>query len=88
VHTPEKPGYGSTWTLLTHDSKQNAVNSVNVMEMDHSGIAVNNVNAWVGRVILSSGSRFFLVLFGRGTGGQFAEEAEQGGCGFLIGEVF
>src|SRR6202140_2700208 len=35
----------------------------------------------------SSGSRFFLVLFGRGTGGQFAEEAEQGGCGFLIGEI-
>src|ERR1035441_2693052 len=28
------------------------------------------------------------VLYSRGTGGQFAEEAEQGGCGFLIGEVF
>src|ERR1700716_3867906 len=29
-----------------------------------------------------------LVLLGRGTGRQFAEEAEQCGCGFLIGEVF
>jgi hypothetical protein len=30
----------------------------------------------------------FLVLFGRGTGGQFAEKSEQRGCGFLIGKVF
>jgi hypothetical protein len=28
------------------------------------------------------------VLFGGGAGGKFAEEAEQGGCGFLIGEIF
>ena len=28
------------------------------------------------------------MLFGGGTGGQFAEEAEESGRGFLIGEVF
>jgi len=32
--------------------------------------------------------QFWLVLLGGGTGGQFAEEAEQGGRGFLIGEIF
>src|SRR6202162_6645787 len=46
------------------------------------------MDARVARVLLFFGSRFFLVLFGRGTGGQFAEEAEQCGCGFLVGKVF
>ena len=29
-----------------------------------------------------------LVLLGRGTSGEFPEKAEQGGGGFLVGEVF
>jgi hypothetical protein len=37
---------------------------------------------------LSLEQSLFSVLLGRGTGGQFAEEAEQCGSGFLIGEVF
>src|ERR1035441_3338459 len=34
------------------------------------------------------GQRHGLVLLCGGTGGQFAEEAEQSGCSFLVGEVF
>jgi hypothetical protein len=66
--------------------RETPINSVNLIELEHleDRGSTSKCTGW----LLFFGSRFFLVLFGRGTGGQFAEEAEQGGCGFLIGKVF